>query len=200
MTLKRKYAYIEDWILEEPKKDKYKGPNGDPGPKGDGATLNFKIDFLLNVGDNWKTQTSLASNNNYLYIKLRDNDIVDCFCLKDGDNKEDYWRPSEDWAKDSLDYFRIWAKMYGKRIEESKVTKDNMTYPRTSYEVEGWEKVTICYVETTLYYCGYVTELDIKQWDDKRKEPKGEKGDRGNDAYIPESVWDYRTLANWKLD
>jgi hypothetical protein len=66
--------------------------------------------------------------------------------------------------------------------------------------VEGWEKVTICYVETTLYYCGYVTELDIKQWDDKRKEPKGEKGDRGNDAYIPESVWDYRTLANWKLD
>jgi len=53
-----------------------------------------------------------------------------------------------------LDYFRIWAKMYGKRIEESKVTKDNMTYPRISYEVKGWEKVTICYVETTLYSGG----------------------------------------------
>jgi hypothetical protein len=53
--------------------------------------------------------------------------------------------------------------MYGKRIEESKETKDDMTYPITSYEEEGWEKVTICYVETTLYNYGYVTELDIKQ-------------------------------------
>jgi hypothetical protein len=34
----------------------------------------------------------------------------------------------------------------------------------------------------------------------REKGPKGEKGDRGNDAFIPESVWDYRTLANWKLD
>ena len=59
--------------------------------------------------------------------------------------------------------FPIWVKMYGKRIEESKETKDDMTYPITSYEEEGWEKVTICYVETTLYNYGYVTELDIKQ-------------------------------------
>jgi hypothetical protein len=51
--------------------------------------------------------------------------------------------------------------MYGKRIEESKVTKDNMTYPRISYEVEGWKKVTICYVETTLYNCGYTVEQYI---------------------------------------